>query len=273
VPYHWSGCFINLDRSTDRRAALETALRRFGLGETYVRFAAVDGARSHTLGPLRPPVVGCFLSHYQALARSPRDGRYIHILEDDAALSAKMAPAIAGMMSAGHFDQFDLIFTDVILPPDLPLLKVLTKWFDKFAADSSLQLFDLKRVAFVGMSSYLVNPQSIAKVVGLLEAEFGRGPRVPVDIYVRSLVHAGTLKAACLFPFFTGVTGAATTINESTNGLDVVACGLRDAFFVDTDIDDLKRRLTGLIEATDRLPVDPRAEIIADLARFYLSSN
>jgi hypothetical protein len=41
-PYH--GLYINLDRSTARRDAMETQLDRLGLSSLYARFPAIDGA-------------------------------------------------------------------------------------------------------------------------------------------------------------------------------------------------------------------------------------
>ena len=41
-PYH--GLYINLDRSTARRDAMEKQLDRLGLSPFYARFPAIDGA-------------------------------------------------------------------------------------------------------------------------------------------------------------------------------------------------------------------------------------
>jgi hypothetical protein len=42
LPY--IGRYINLDRSPERRAVLETMLNGLGVADRYQRFAAVDGA-------------------------------------------------------------------------------------------------------------------------------------------------------------------------------------------------------------------------------------
>ena len=268
----WSGTFINLDRSIDRRRGVDSELAKAGLA--YPRFSAIDGAAYPQSSKLAPGVVGCFRSHHLALVRAPRDGRFVHVLEDDAVLAKEFVPALVSVIATHRLDQFDVVFTDIIVPADLQLIKVLKNWFEIYARDRTLQLLDLKDVDFVGMSSYLVNPRSLDRVIHLFETEIARGPTLPVDIYLRRLVHANTLKAACLVPFLSTVSGGATTIDErNTKGIDVVSMAFRQAFFVDLDVAAAKRMVRQGMKAAGPTAFDPRLDLLTDALRFYVSEK
>ena len=63
-----NGCFINLQRSGDRRTAMEAQLRALGI-EGVARFEAIDAATLPTPGPDAATSAGeraCFLSHARA---------------------------------------------------------------------------------------------------------------------------------------------------------------------------------------------------------------
>ena len=125
VSYH--GVYINLDRSPSRRIAMDEQLAALGLKDRYSRFGAIDGG---TLPPsrsaLRPGESGAFFSHMRALeaARSSGDAA-VHIMEDDALLSEHVRPVIEDAIGAGLFQRFDILFTDLLAPPHVGMLKGL----------------------------------------------------------------------------------------------------------------------------------------------------
>src|SRR5215510_12227022 len=79
------GLYINLDRSPERRTALEKQLSDLNLHSHYRRFPAVDGREIDTSkSPLGPGEVGLFLSHCRAVEHARAKGVSVHVLEDDA---------------------------------------------------------------------------------------------------------------------------------------------------------------------------------------------
>lgn len=103
--------FINLDKSTTRRAHIETELD--GVGLDGARIPAVDGATIGIADPridaatfhrihharLRPGEIGCYLSHVAALEAFLLDGRRFGlILEDDAVLGGDLTTSLRGLI-------------------------------------------------------------------------------------------------------------------------------------------------------------------------------
>ena len=272
-PDQWSGYFINLDRSADRRQTIEAALSDLGLASLYKRFPAVDGASLPRGGMLKPAVLGCFRSHYHALAQARHDGRFVHILEDDAVPSKEMAPALQAAIISRRLDPYDLIFTDIFFQFDLHLIRLLKSGFDLYLRDGSLQLLDLKEVMFACMSSYLVNPRSLKVIVSLLETEIVRGPTLPVDLFLRKKIGDGTLKAACLFPFLTSVDGSESTIDSGRGAADAASIMLRHAFFVGGDPDEDRRKMQRIANLAGSDHSDTRLDLLAEILRLYISDK
>src|ERR1019366_1493546 len=121
------GRYINLDASTERRAAMEAQFAQVGLAGRYARFAAVDGRTlDGTRSRLSPGELGCFMSHYRCLVESAVPDHHVHILEDDVVL----APQIAGLLGRIVEDALpacDLLFTDVFVPLEMSTLYALFK--------------------------------------------------------------------------------------------------------------------------------------------------
>src|SRR6185295_5234158 len=86
TPYR--GVYINVDRRTDRRDAMDAQIRKFGLADRYVRFSAIEGASVRTACDwMSPGATACFWSHYRALEQARAPGACAHVLEDDAVFS------------------------------------------------------------------------------------------------------------------------------------------------------------------------------------------
>lgn len=249
VPF--SGRYINLDASTERREGLEQQLHALGIAHAYARFAAVDGARmSGAPGAISRGEYGCFASHARLLREACGTPAHLHVLEDDALLSPEFLPAVCGAIGQGVLDEFDLLFTDVFVSWD-PLQ---IAWLERarrrhtsvdprtgreFFAGASI--LNLRRKSLACTSSYLVSQRSLGRVTELLESALAAGPADTVDLTLRGLVDNGALKAACIVPFVTSVAlEAATrsTIHGELLGpeLSRLACSLvRHVYFVRPD--------------------------------------
>ncbi|HMI97675.1 MAG TPA: glycosyltransferase family 25 protein [Micropepsaceae bacterium] len=283
--YH--GLYINLDRSTARRAAIDEQLTALGLKDRYGRFAAVDGsALPPSRGGLSPGELGAFFSHMRALesARSS-GGAAVHIMEDDALLSEHVRPVIEDAIAADLFQRFDILFTDVLAPPHLGMLKGLKSVFDRIDASAGrpLRLFDLQIIDLAGqnfscLTSYVVGAKSIDRVLALYTAEAQSGPSKPVDLFVRDGVLSGKLRAAFLFPFITSlrleeiagstIGGSALAANPSVMVLAV----LRYLFFVNRDVAKAKAFLDAATKE-NRRPTNPHHDMIVQALEFVVSAD
>jgi GR25 family glycosyltransferase involved in LPS biosynthesis len=241
------GFYINLDRSIDRRHAIETQIEALGIGHVYKRFPAVDGSKLAPAGRMKPGEVGIFRSHHDVLARARKGGKFIHVLEDDSLLSEFMLPAIGLALGRGMFDRFDVIFTDIGGVDDFRIVRDLKQRYDEiipFRGEQTfydkLQLIDLARFNFAAMSSYVVSPAGADKLLAIYGKEAKRGLNMPVDLVVRREVREGRLRAACFFPFLTSINLggiAATTSGRTVHDSFLMMALLRYSFFVDRDLD------------------------------------
>jgi GR25 family glycosyltransferase involved in LPS biosynthesis len=69
----YSGFYINLDRSRERRADVEAQLAQHKLAHAYTRFKAADGNALDLPNPhLKNGEMGCFTSHYLLLKKQLR---------------------------------------------------------------------------------------------------------------------------------------------------------------------------------------------------------
>jgi GR25 family glycosyltransferase involved in LPS biosynthesis len=282
-PYH--GLYINLDRSTARRAAMEKQLDQLGLSQIYSRFPAIDGATLNSpRSTIKPGENGCFQSHYRALMSARSRGKCVHMVEDDALLSPSVRPVIEQAISQNLFEQFDVLFTDIFVPPHLGVLKFLKSSFDGLPPSRPLQLADLKVVDladqnFACTTSFVVGPKSIDRVLALYQQEIALGPRAPLDLFLRSAANARQLRAGCLFPFITSFNldeVAGSTLNErggkAVEPSVIVLAALRYSFFVDCDVAVAKRYLDAAT-ASARAKRDEHRAVIGEVLDFVLSDE
>ena len=148
---------INLDRSIERRAAMEFRLAALGLD--YSRFSAIDGRaewdrikQSVNLSAFRrnvgrevlPGEIGCYVSHlkvWQALLDS--DHEVALVLEDDVVFHEDFLPALAELLATReHWDMVKLNRIRAKQP-------VLRRKLGGYALNAYLG-------AFTGMGAYLV---------------------------------------------------------------------------------------------------------------------
>lgn len=282
-PYH--GLYINLDRSTARRDAMEKQLDQLGLSSLYARFPAVDGASINSpRSEIGKGETGCFQSHYRALMSARSRGKFVHILEDDAILSSSVRPVIEEAIAQNLFEQFDVVFTDTFVPPHLGMLKFLKSAIDELPSSRPLglanfKLADLANQNFSCLTSYVVAPKAIDRLLALYQQEIALGPRAPVDLFMRAAVNAGQLRAACLFPFVTSFdldeVAKSTLIDDGAKterpGVTVLAA-LRHSFFVDRDLARAKRHLDAAT-ASARATRDEHRAFIGEALDFVLSDE
>jgi GR25 family glycosyltransferase involved in LPS biosynthesis len=273
------GRYINLDRSPERRRLIEAEIASIGGSAPYERFAAVEG---QTLAS-HPEVddrgsLGCYLSHLEAIKLGAPSGAWLHVLEDDAVVSRFFGGAMAAITQDPQFEQFDVIFTNVMTlmrPRETPIWRAL---FDRnvsvdaegfVTAVNVLTASPLRNIEFGLTTSYLVNPRSIERVADMLGRQLKRSPFIPVDYAFDYLSRSGDLTAACTMPFLTAPRlTEESTIRPGMGHLRAAHLYLEWALFADRDPIDLARRLDEAIQA--KAPSVTR-DLIAGAYRYLLS--
>ncbi len=284
VPY--LGRYINLDRSSERREKLESQLREFGLQRIYSRFPAIDGARRDVArGAISGGAYGCFASHAQLIREACAGGKHLHVLEDDAVLSKELVPALDQAIAAGFLDQFDLLFTDIFVPPFVSMISALNKARrENTHIDSATRLesvrvnkvFDLRDTSWACTSSYVVAQRSLGRVAKLLDEALAMGPPAPLDIALRAFVNGGLLKAGCLVPFVTSIDlrlALDSTIRGGSEQPDLNRLAhnlLRQTFFVDPDWNAINAILTRYFSTGSD---DARRRTVATVMDFVMFGN
>src|SRR4051812_30803033 len=104
-----------MDRSVERRQALELQLDQLELPYPVHRFTAIDGLqRTDCPSSMSAGQYGCWLSHLAALRQFGADGQHVHVMEDDALLSTALPILhdILNAVDAGSGGEWDLLFLD-----------------------------------------------------------------------------------------------------------------------------------------------------------------
>jgi GR25 family glycosyltransferase involved in LPS biosynthesis len=244
-PLLWDGFYINLDRAVARRLRLQQQLTQYGVFQRYRRFQAVDG---HVLGrrsPCSPGEVGIFRSHLnviEAIAAGDRPG---HVLEDDTLLSDMMAPALDAAILGSALEQFDVLFLEMFVGPVAANISRLHRAFAEASRGGAirsadqLQIIDLGARYEYGTTSYAASPRGARKLAALLDAEWQRGPTMPLDSLIQREARQGQLRVGCVFPFVTSI--AIDSALDSAAGRSDAAQSMlhnlvRYSFFVRRDI-------------------------------------
>ena len=280
----YAGLYINLDRSIERRRAIESQLRRFNLSNRYARFAAIEPNDVPASAHVLPGESACFHSHYQALKTGGTNGAAVHIMEDDVLLSAHLEQAARSLIESDLFG-FDIVFTDTFVHTEVMQLAFYKQAFDHALAGGKnamkYTVLDLGQRQMACMSSYFVAPRSIAKVLKIYEDELALGPRMPVDFCIRLAAQEDRLKIGCWFPFVTSIMleqVTASTIagreNQQSNPSVMLPALLRYSFFADRDLKGYaKGFLDAMIGNRSAKTVDAHRDLILDLLEFIVSGR
>jgi GR25 family glycosyltransferase involved in LPS biosynthesis len=210
------GLFINLDRDRDRLQHMQAELKRFGLANHYERLRAVD---------VNPGRLGCFRSHLKALDYARRQHCPVHIIEDDSILSARVKPFLNSPALGELLQRYDMLFLDMWIDPSLG---AVNRYRSALANPGPM---DLKGTRVACTSSYVVSPRSAGRLLKLLKVS-----PPPIDARYSELVQMGTVSAAVMVPFLTGVEidlGSLSHIQQAPRDGMRNLIMLRTAFFVD----------------------------------------
>lgn len=239
-----SGLFINLDRSTDRRAKMEDALARFGLNKVG-RFSALQGddrQRGITRNEL-----GCFLSH-QAITESIGDDRHFLILEDDIRFPEAFGDYAGHALAGCEQEDWDVLFlTQMISFTDVKSIYTLLRQrrqvgdirspsFTRFATH------DCKNIFASCTAAYIIRAGSAGKVASILRKMAEHDYPCAVDIAHMRAINAGLLKARYVFPYLVGLDpGVKTTLTDRRDeGNHQLFVDIANLFAAGGDLDSLR---------------------------------
>ncbi|HWG78656.1 MAG TPA: glycosyltransferase family 25 protein [Stellaceae bacterium] len=250
----YTGFYINLDRSADRRAQIEAQLAKHKLEHAYARFKAADGNALDLPNPhLKTGEMGCFTSHYLVMKKNLDSPKHLHIVEDDVIFSSRAEEVIRATIDNGGIDGYDLVFTDTYIPINVDAFRLYKELYDRSVVrdpagaivNAAFSVIDLSGRLFATTSSYLVNAKSIRKLYNVYTKEITNSPRVPIDLLIRNKAAQGIIKVGCIFPFVTSIrlNGDLDTTIAGRAGigrydkLTVLAGDIaRHSFFIDGDI-------------------------------------
>ncbi|MET0183157.1 MAG: glycosyltransferase family 25 protein [Caulobacterales bacterium] len=282
TPPAYRGLYINMDRSADRRAAMEAQLQREGLSAHYERFPGIDGSTLPPSQLLRPGEVGCLNSHLGALRRGAELSAHLHVLEDDAVLCHNFAPAALSLVQSPVLDQYDIVFTDNGIPPSIDTIRYYRQIYHRATQGGAhgmteFALIDLKQRALGCASSYFISAKSVPKILARFDAEFAtREPDVNIDMYYRRFCDDGSLRMACIVPFLTTIQlDMATTTTGRAGQVDnptvQVAELLRYSFYVERDMEGVAfPRLNAIMGERTK---DPHGAFLTQVLEFLISDK
>jgi GR25 family glycosyltransferase involved in LPS biosynthesis len=241
----YAGYYINLERSTERRAAMAAQLGRLDPAGRYERFPAVDGNPDGlACSGISDGEFGCLLSHYMLLASQVDRGVDLHVLEDDAVITKRTALFLEQVIGSGLPGEYDILFTDTAVEMDLAWCREARGLYSALierAEDGTASGVTFRIIPYLGCTtSYLVNHRSVRLVCEILGRELDRGATRPIDILLRAAVAEGKLRASCLFPFITstrpgGFFSTTRPDNEMRKSRFAMEL-LRHSFFVECDL-------------------------------------
>ena len=207
------GSFLNLDRSADRRAAMQAQLDTLGMGWVRRR-PAVDGSAiaSPAGSAITPAELGCFLSHLEAIEAGPPDA-FGFVFEDDVELSPDL-PAFVGDPQLATLGAHDLLFLSCQPDCNSHVLAQLWRSLARRLADpaamlsgalprrvTGVDLVDAAAIYRWGLQAYVVTPAGRPRVAAVLREALADGPRQPIDLLLGEALRARRLTGVAMVPF------------------------------------------------------------------------
>lgn len=236
------GWYINLERRSQRRLEMEQQLDALGLSADYQRFAAIDGKSLSlpTETHLSAGEVGCWLSHFRVLQQA--DGEcHVHVLEDDAVLHPRVYAVLELFLQQHACEQWDILYTDMVVPHEVGNFKYLHNLMSLYRRDQQVRFLEINQVNYAAATSYLVNRDSLARLVQLLDQ--GWTGNTPYDLKLRKLANQGQLKAWVCFPFFSTLADSSDDSSIKAENLSWQPFDLfRRSFYVDAPLKDVLLR-------------------------------
>jgi GR25 family glycosyltransferase involved in LPS biosynthesis len=281
---NWSGCYINLDRSSERRRHIEKEIERCGLKGRYRRFAAIDGNSIYANSKISAAEKGIFASHLAILEQAAAGSETLHIIEDDVAFSDALVPFIDWTVDSNSIQAYDMIATDTFVS----VIAARFRWFEKTYAAvrqgklpttaNGIALIDMESNYMYSASSYIVAPTGAARIVEVLGRAWREGPTTSVDKVLQNAVLARELRIGCSMPFVTWLDLKIADASTAERPYEVSALWslqhlLRYLFFVECDMQNyLVPALNELVESNSNRALTRSERYAIDFAKKLLAA-
>jgi GR25 family glycosyltransferase involved in LPS biosynthesis len=207
-----------------------------------------------------------------ALEQAMTSGIAVHVVEDDVILSGYVPQVLETIATNGSLDLFDIVFTEMLIGPDVMDIREHKRLFDKLRTDETFMVRDITSSYWGGMTSYAVGPKNISRVVAALKKGLGSDPPVAIDLFIKRTAAAGNLKLGCVFPFVTTIPlENATTIGDRASSAQLSRYAfnlLRYSFFVDRDPECFGPAIAAL-----RVSPDSHREVVEAVLGFVISDR
>ncbi|SKB76963.1 glycosyltransferase family 25 protein [Luteibacter sp. 22Crub2.1] len=196
---------INLAGAHDRWHAVDKSHALYLRPEVELRrieaVNAQDIDRLRVRGTISVSERACFMSHLRALDIAANEGPGPYwIAEDDVAFGPSTLPLIKSLLERLRGASWDIVLTDVIVAraPDM-----LGLWMRRRALPpgSGPETFGLDRIAFGGMTSYLVHPRAVPRIRRLMR--LSAALNLPWDLWIRAMARRQQLACFATLPFLT----------------------------------------------------------------------
>jgi GR25 family glycosyltransferase involved in LPS biosynthesis len=212
-------CFyINLPRETGRRKSVERQFEKYANADDYLtRIEAIDPnsqAIQQRKGTARNSQKSVYLSHLKAIARAEQHKEPCLIMEDDVKIFANTLTTIKTILTKLKEKQWDLIYTDVIVTT-LQGTNIFYRQTRAQRKKKRFKLLPLNNHIYAGATGYIINPNSITRIIGLLSSHTNQD--APWDMILRHHIRARRISGYVTVPFLTTVTEEA---NKSANQLN-----------------------------------------------------
>jgi GR25 family glycosyltransferase involved in LPS biosynthesis len=247
--------YINLYSRPDRRQSIEDNFSRIRTsGWTLSRFEAVDTAwvaQADVPGQVSPAEKACFVSHRNLIREHLASDASLMVLEDDTVFGAATCGLVDRDLARIPEAAWDILYTDVCIP-DIGGWPELIRLRRQYEQTRALKLLGLGKTSFAGASSYILNRRSKRLLAGLLDEV--RQINTPYDLFLRSLIQQGKLRAFVAFPFLTTVSPLANQSSiQPRDGafLDRILNGFRRSVWVERDLDQAMAELASLRNTGD----------------------
>ena len=261
-----AGKFINLDRSTDRRAAMEAALSSHGLSNVE-RFSARMGD-DRKRGISRNEL-GCFLSH-QAIIEEIGTNHDFLILEDDILFPPAFDDYVGPALDGCETEEWDILFlTQVISFTDLRSVYALLRQ-RRHAGDIRSQSFtaftreDCKGIYVSCAGAYIIRSGAAPKVAAILRKVADADYPIPADIAFMRAINAGLLKARYVFPYLVGIDARfeSTLADRKDQANARLFLDINNLFVAGGNLDNLRLRA---FDALHEQPFDGEAFVASQI--------
>lgn len=195
------GYFINLADAHERRAHMESELRRLGLDDIYSRVEAVDGRKLTVPSHVRvgPGNWAIWMIWRRLLEQSAGSDSHVHILEDDIVFSDRFSPFMRDLDGLLQGRKWDLLYTFMLTTAGPINLRKMLRTLRDTRRDGKIALINARDYFRASNASVLINKDSLAKVRSYLGDDVAG--RRALDLHFGSLLQSGRLTALATIPY------------------------------------------------------------------------